>query len=86
VVVSGTLGVITVTTGAAAGAGTIIVSPYTGGTDVYGTGGVALPTAVALTPIPTPATVVKWRCKGVGAAGFGAQGTLLDKYLPGECR
>lgn len=86
IVVAGTTGVITATTTAAAGAGTLIVSPYTGGSDVYGTGGTALVTAVALTPLPTPATTIKWRCKAVGAAGFGTDGTLLSKYAPGECR
>lgn len=86
VVVSGTTGVITVTTGAAAGGGTLIVSPYTGGTDVFGTGGTALTTAVANTPLSTPWSVIKWRCKAVGAVGYGAEGTLLAKYAPGECR
>ena len=42
--------------------------------------------AVALTPIPTPATTIKWRCKAVGAQGFGTEGTLLAKFAPGECR
>ena len=86
IVVAGTTGVITATTTAAAGAGTLIVSPYTGGSDVYGTAGTALVTAVALTPLPTPATTIKWRCKAVGAAGFGTAGSLLAKYAPGECR
>ena len=86
VVLSGTTGVITATTTAAAGAGTLIVSPYTGGTDVLGTGGTALVTAVAGTPIPTPAAQIKWRCMAAGATGFGTAGTLLNKYAPGECR
>ena len=86
VVVTGTTGVITATTTAAAGAGTLIVSPYTGGTDVFGTAGTALVTAVTLTPLPTPATTIKWRCKAVGAQGFGNAGTLLAKFAPGECR
>ena len=86
VVIAGTTGIITMTTTAAAGAGTLVVSPYTGGTDAFGTGGTALITAVALTPLATPATQVKWRCKAVGAAGFGAAGTLPSKYAPGECR
>ena len=86
IVVAGTTGVITATTTAAAGAGTLIVSPYTGGSDVYCTAGTALVTAVALTPLPTPATTIKWRCKAVGAAGFGTAGSLLAKYAPGECR
>ena len=86
VVVSGTTGVITATTTAAAGNGTLIVSPYTGGTDVVGTGGVALTTAVAGTPLATPAEQIKFRCKAAGATGFGTAGTLLSKYAPGECR
>ena len=86
VVLSGTTGVITATTTAAAGNGTLIVSPYTGGTDVVGTGGTALVTAVAGTPLPTPASQIKWRCKAAGAVGFGTAGTLLNKYAPGECR
>ena len=86
VVISGTTGVITMTTTPAAGGGTLITSPYTGGTDAFGTGGTALTTAVALTPLPAPATQVKWRCKAVGAAGFGTAGSLLSKYAPGECR
>jgi type IV pilus assembly protein PilA len=86
VVLSGTTGIITMTTTPAAGNGTLIVSPYTGGSDAYGTGGTALTTAVALTPLPAPAAQIKWRCKAVGAAGFGANGTLAAKYAPGECR
>ncbi len=86
VVLSGTTGVITATTTAAAGNGTLIVSPYTGGTDVVGTGGTALATAVATAPLATPAAQIKWRCKANGATGFGTAGTLLNKYAPGECR
>ena len=86
VVLSGTTGVITATTTAAAGNGTLIVSPYTGGTDVIGTGGTALATAIATAPLATPASQIKWRCKASGATGFGTAGTLLNKYAPGECR
>lgn len=84
--ISGTTGVIVATTSPSAGNGTLVVSPYTGGTDVLGTGGVALATAVAGTPIPTPVSEVKWRCKAAGALGFGVAGTLPGKYAPGECR
>lgn len=84
--ITGTTGVIVATTSILAGNGTLVVSPYTGGTDVLGTGGVALATAVAGTPIPTPVSEVKWRCKAAGALGFGAAGTMLSKYVPGECR
>jgi type IV pilus assembly protein PilA len=86
VVVSGTTGVITATTTASAGSGTLIVSPYLGGTDVLGTGGTALTTAVAGTPLPAPASQVKWRCKADGAIGYGTAGTLANRYAPGECR
>ena len=86
IVIQGTTGIITATTSAAAGNGTLIVSPYTGGTDVLGTGGAALVTAVTLTPIATPATTIKWRCKAVGALGFGTAGSLPSKFAPGECR
>ena len=86
VLLSGTTGVITLTTTAAAGGGTLITSPYTGGTDAFGTAGTALTTAVTLVPLPTPAAQIKWRCKAAGALGFGNAGTLLPKYAPGECR
>ena len=87
VVLSGTTGIITATTTAAAGNGTLIVYPYTGGTDVLGTGGTALTTAVAGTPIPTPTAQIKWRCRAGGSTGMGAAaGTLSNKYAPGECR
>jgi type IV pilus assembly protein PilA len=82
----GTSGIITLTTSAAAGAGTLIVSPYTGGADAIGTGGAPLNVAVAGTPLAAPVGVIKWRCKAVGAVGFGVAGTLLSKYAPGECR
>ena len=86
VVLNGGSGVITATTSAAAGAGTLLVSPYTGGTDAFGTGGTALATAVANTPLPTPAATIKWRCKSASATGFGTAGTLQAKFAPGECR
>jgi type IV pilus assembly protein PilA len=87
VTVSGTTGVITMSTTAAAGTGTLIVTPFTGGTDAFGTGGTALVTAVAGTAIATPTAQVKFRCKAAGVTvGFGTAGTLLSKYAPGECR
>ena len=84
--ISGTTGVIVATTSVSAGNGTLVVSPYTGGTDVFGTGGAALATSVAGTPIPTPVSAIKWRCKALGALGFGLAGTMPSKYAPGECR
>jgi type IV pilus assembly protein PilA len=86
ILVAGVSGVITMTTTATAGNGTLITSPYTGGTDAFGTGGAALVAAVAATPLPTPTTVIKWRCKAVGAIGYGTAGTLQSRYAPGECR
>jgi type IV pilus assembly protein PilA len=87
VVVEGTTGIITVTTSAAAGAGTLIVYPFTAGSDVFGSSGVALTTALANTPLPTPAAQIKFRCRAAGSVGMGATaGTLLAKYAPGECR
>ena len=84
--IDGVSGVITLLTTAPAGNGTLIASPFTGGTDAFGSGGVAIPAAVAGVPLIPPATTIKWRCKAVGAIGFGATGSLLAKYAPGECR
>jgi type IV pilus assembly protein PilA len=76
-------GVITVTTTAAAGNGTLIITPNVGG--------VALPTGTAaFTP---PDGAVAWRCKALGAPAsaatvlnFGAIGTLPARFAPSECR
>jgi type IV pilus assembly protein PilA len=84
--INGVSGVITLTTTATAGNGTLITSPFTGGTDVLGTGGIAVPTAVAGVPLVAPSATIKWRCKGAGAIGFGAAGSLLAKHAPSECR
>jgi type IV pilus assembly protein PilA len=86
VLVAGASGIITMTTTPAAGNGTLIVSPFTGGTDAFGTGGTALVAAVAGNPIATPAVQIKFRCKAANATGFGTAGSLLAKYVPGECR
>lgn len=84
--INGVSGEVTLSTTASAGNGTLIASPFTGGTDAFGTAGVAIPAAVAGVPLVSSATTVKWRCKGVGAMGFGTAGTLPAKYAPGECR
>lgn len=84
--IDGLSGVITLSTTATAGNGTLIASPFTGGSDAFGSGGVAIPTAVAGVPLIPPAATIKWRCKGFGAVGFGTAGSLLAKYAPGECR
>lgn len=86
VAVNGVSGVITLSTTATAGNGTLIASPFTGGTDALGSAGVAIPTAVAGVPLFPPVTTIKWRCKGFGAEGFGTAGTLPAKFAPGECR
>jgi type IV pilus assembly protein PilA len=87
VVVRGTSGVIIMTTTAAAGGGTLVVSPYLGGTDAFGTGGVALPIATPGAPLSSPSAQIKFRCKALGVTvGYGAAGTLLPQYAPGECR
>jgi type IV pilus assembly protein PilA len=87
VLVDGLSGVITMTTTAAAGNGTLVVTPFTGGTDAFGTGGAAVATAVPGTPLATPAAQIKFRCKAEGVTvGFGAAGTLPNRYAPGECR
>jgi type IV pilus assembly protein PilA len=78
-------GVITVRTTAAAGGGTLIITPNNAGA--------ALAAEVANTPIVPIAGSMSWRCKSAGApasaadtVNFGAQGTLLAKYSPSECR
>ncbi len=84
--ISGTTGAITMNTTAAAGNGNLIVTPFTGGTDVFGTGGSAVTLAVAGVPLQSPSAQIKFRCKAFGAIGFGTAGSILAKYAPGECR
>lgn len=86
VAVNGLTGVIILATTPAAGDGTLVTSPYTLGSDIYGTGGVALPLALDGQPLVSPKTTIKWRCKSSGGIGYGAQGSLLAKYAPSECR
>jgi type IV pilus assembly protein PilA len=74
-------GVITITTTAAAGNGTLIFTPHA-------PIGTALPIGTAaFTP---PAAPVSWKCSAAGAAigGFtgAAAGTLPARYAPSECR
>ena len=72
-------GVITITTTAAAGGGTLFLYPSVAG--------VALPAgAAAFTP---PEGALAWRCAAAGVATGGvvtAAGTLLARYAPSECR
>ena len=74
-------GVITITTTANAGNGTLILTPNA-------PIGTALPVGTAaFTP---PADAVAWRCRaaGSGANGFagGAAGTLPARFAPAECK
>ena len=74
----GATGAITITYTAAAGGGTLIMTPLTG---------VAPGTALAVgTP---PADAIKWVCRSAASTSTfttGAAGTLLAKYAPAECR
>ena len=81
VVITAATGAITVTTTAAAGGGTLILTPNA-------PIGTILPVGTAaFTP---PADAIAWRCMGVGAAANGfagtANGTLLARFSPAECR
>ena len=73
-------GVITFVTTVRAGAGSIVLSPYTG----INTG---LPNAtLAFTP---PAGQIKWQCMSLGSTSIVtgvAPGTLPSRYAPPECR
>jgi type IV pilus assembly protein PilA len=76
-----TTGVITVTTTAAAGNGTLVITPNA-------PAGTALPVGTAaFTP---PAQAVAWRCRALGAAAGafvgGAAGTLEARFAPAECK
>ena len=74
-------GVITVTTTAAAGNGTLIFTPNS-------PIGTALPVGTAAFTPPTDS--VAWRCASAGAnvAGYagGAAGSLAARFAPSECR
>jgi type IV pilus assembly protein PilA len=75
-------GVITVTTTAAAGNGTLILTPNA-------PMGAVLPPAVSVSFTP-PADGIAWRCgsniaTAAGFAGFAA-GTLSGRYAPAECK
>ena len=74
-------GVITITTTAAAGRGTLTLTPNS-------PIGTVLPVGTAaFTP---PANAVTWKCRAAGSADGGfagsAAGTLLSRYAPAECR
>lgn len=74
-------GVITITTTANAGGGTLILTPNA-------PIGTALPDGT--NPFTPPQNALAWRCRAVGAGanGFvgGAAGTLVARFAPAECR
>ena len=76
-------GLITVTTTANAGNGTLIIMPYLGAA----LPGTALPVGTAtFTP---PADSAKWRCAAVGATPLAiaqVAGTLPARFAPAECK
>lgn len=76
-------GLITVTTTAAAGNGTLTVMPYTGNA----LPGTNLPTGTAaFTP---PADSAKWRCAAAGVTSLAtgqSAGTLPARFAPAECK
>jgi type IV pilus assembly protein PilA len=81
IVIAAGTGVITMTTTAAAGSGTLVVTPNS-------PVGTALPVGTAaFTPSSQP---VSWRCAAQGAnvASFsgGAAGTLPARFAPSECK
>jgi type IV pilus assembly protein PilA len=75
-------GPITITTTAAAGGGTLILTPNA-------PVGTQLPQALSATFTP-PAQPVAWRCAAAGAAAAGftgfAAGTLPARFAPAECK
>lgn len=81
VAVAADTGIITVTTTASAGNGTVFLIPYTGGT----ANPVVLPVGTAaFTP---PQDAISWRCRAAGSVfTLGAAGTLASRHAPAECR
>jgi type IV pilus assembly protein PilA len=76
-------GLVTVTTTAAAGNGTLTLMPYTGAA----LPGTALPVGTAAFTPPTDS--VKWRCAANGAADLATgqtAGTLPARFAPAECK
>ena len=90
VVIVPATGVITVTTTARAGNGTLNFVPYTGGAAGTAGSGIVLPdanTAVVFTP---PTDALKWQCLSAAVAiqipSNGSLGTLPARFAPSECR
>jgi type IV pilus assembly protein PilA len=80
VAIAADTGVITVTTTAAAGNGTLTIGPSVAGA--------VLPAAVSASFTP-PAGAVVWRCAAAGATSSlvgQTAGSLLARYAPAECR
>ena len=66
------------TAGGTAGADTLILAPYTGTA--------AAPVAIAAGTVPTNS--ISWSCNSAGGVNrvIGTAGTMLSKYVPGNCR
>ena len=83
VAINATTGIITVTTTANAGGGTLTLAPYTGAA----LPGTALPVGTAaFTP---PADSAKWRCAALGVTTLATgqtAGTLPARFAPAECK
>jgi len=80
VAVNPTTGVITMTTTAQAGGGSLVLSPYTGA-------GVGLPNPTA--PFTPQAGVVVWQCMSLSSTSIVTgvpAGTLASRFAPPECR
>ena len=80
IAIAATTGVIAITTTAPAGAGTLVLSPYTGA-------GTALPNATA--PFSAPNDLVRWQCMANGATSVVTgvtPGTLRRRFAPPDCR
>ena len=81
IVIAPTTGVITISTTARAGGGTIVLSPYFGVNS-------PLPNATAAA-FPPPGSAVRWQCMAAGATSIvagRAAGSLSPRLTPPECR
>jgi type IV pilus assembly protein PilA len=83
VLINATTGIVTITTTATAGGGTLTLAPAVDNAGALA----ALPSGI--TTFTPPAGRVTWRCAAVGATNLvpgQAAGSLLAKYAPSECR
>ncbi len=69
------IGEITITYGANAGGGTLVLAPRDGG-----------PAGGALVAGTIPTNALSWNCNVAGSTKAGTNGTLLAKYAPSSCR